>query len=52
LALTAEPAYVFVDDLVEAEPAVSRFFDDDVVGRVEFAVVIDYVGQGMLIKLR
>jgi hypothetical protein len=52
LALTAEPAYVFVDDFVEAEPAVRRFFDDDVAGRVEFAVVIDYVGQGMLIKLR
>jgi predicted O-methyltransferase YrrM len=53
LALTAEPAFVFVDDVDGAETAqaVKQFVEDDLGGRAEFEVPIDYIGGGLVIKL-
>jgi predicted O-methyltransferase YrrM len=53
LALTAEPDFVFVDDVDGAETAqaVKQFLEDDLGGRAEFAEPIDYIGGGLVIKL-
>jgi glycosyltransferase involved in cell wall biosynthesis len=53
LALTAEPTFIFVDDTeAEAKPAIEKFLREDLDGRVEYTVPIEYVGGGLVIKLR
>lgn len=55
LALTAEPTFIFVDDvddINEARPAVEKFLTDDVSGQVEFVFELDYIGGGLLIKMK
>jgi len=55
LALTANPTFIFVDDADDedqAKPAVEKFLREDLSGRVEYTVPIDYVGGGLVIKLR
>jgi glycosyltransferase involved in cell wall biosynthesis/predicted O-methyltransferase YrrM len=55
LALTANPTFIFVDDSdneTEAKPAIERFLNDDLKGRVEFTMAVDYMGGGLVIKLR
>ncbi|MBA2647767.1 MAG: hypothetical protein H0U81_13300 [Pyrinomonadaceae bacterium] len=51
LALTAEPTFIFVDDVSgEAEQAVNKFLAEDS-DRVAFACPIEYVGGGSVIKM-
>lgn len=55
LALTAAPEYIFVDDSddeANARPAVEKFLAEDVAGRVDFLFPIDYIGGGLVIKLK
>lgn len=55
LALTADPSFIFVDDADnpnEAKPAIEKFLREDLSGRVEYTVPIDYFGGGLVIKLR
>lgn len=55
LALSADPKYLFVDDAADrnqAAPAIEKFLRDDVAQRVLYTVPIDYVGGGLVIKLR
>lgn len=55
LALTADPEFIFVDDVsdkAEAGPAVEEFLRKDLKGRVDFTVKIDYTGGGLVIKLK
>jgi predicted O-methyltransferase YrrM len=55
LALTANPLFIFVDD-AEGEDgvqlAIKRFLSEDVRERVEYTVSIDYLGGGLVIKLK
>jgi hypothetical protein len=54
LALTANPAYIFIDDTDDrnnAGPALHRFRTEDLAGRVEFAFPVKYVGGGVVLKL-
>jgi len=55
LALTADPAFIFVDDADDenqAKPAIEKFLREDLNGRVEYTVPIEYLGGGLVIKLR
>ena len=55
LALTADPTFIFVDDAddeTQAKPAIEKFLREDVAGRVEYTVPIEYLGGGLVIKLR
>lgn len=53
LALTAEPDWIFVDDVTgEAERAVSMFLTDDAKGRVDFTCPVEYTGSGLVIRLK
>ncbi len=54
LALTADPRYIFVDDVdgEECGQAVKKFMDEDLKGRIEFAIKIDYIIGGLVIKLK
>lgn len=55
LALTAAPEYIFVDDSddeANAKPAIEKFLAEDVAGRVDFLYPIDYIGGGLVIKLK
>lgn len=54
LALTADPRYIFVDD-VDGEQcgrALKKFMKEDLKDRIEFAVKIDYIIGGVVIKLK
>jgi len=55
LALTAHPTFIFVDDAdddKQAKPAIEKFLSEDLKGRVEYTVPIEYLGGGLVIKLR
>ena len=55
LALTAKPAFIFVDDAADetaAKPAISDFLTTDLAGRVAYRVPINYIGGGLVIRLR
>jgi hypothetical protein len=53
LALTADPAFIFVDDAdAEAKPAIEKFLENDLKGRVAYTFPIQYVGGGLVIKLK
>lgn len=55
LALTADPTFIFVDDAadeLQAKPAIDKFLAEDLKGRVDYTVGIDYTGGGLVIKLR
>lgn len=55
LALTARPTFIFVDDAddkAQALPAIEKFLREDLEGRVEYTLPIDYIGGGLVIKLK
>lgn len=55
LALTARPTYIFVDDADDAnaaKPAIEKFLNEDLNDRVEYTFHVDYVGGGLVIKLK
>lgn len=54
LALTANPRFIFVDDAegAGAQLAIKRFLNEDVRSQVDYAIHIDYVGGGLVIKLK
>ncbi len=55
LALTARPTFIFVDDADDenqARPAIEKFLREDLAGRVEYTLPIDYIGGGLVIKLK
>ena len=55
LALTARPAFIFVDDAddkAQALPAIEKFLREDLEGRVEYTLPIDYIGGGLVIKVK
>jgi predicted O-methyltransferase YrrM len=55
LALTARPAFIFVDDADDKEqalPAIEKFLREDLEGRVEYTLPIDYIGGGLVIKVK
>lgn len=55
LSLTADPTFIFVDDADdenEAKPAIEKFLQEDLLGRVEFTFDVDYIGGGIVIKLK
>jgi glycosyltransferase involved in cell wall biosynthesis/predicted O-methyltransferase YrrM len=55
LALSAHPTFIFVDDAedeTQAKPAIEKFLREDLEGRVEYTVPIQYLGGGLVIKLR
>ncbi|MBD2743554.1 hypothetical protein [Coleofasciculus sp. FACHB-1120] len=53
LALTATPEFIFVDDVEgdEVRLAVEKFLNEDLKGRVEYTVKINYIGGGLVIKV-
>jgi len=54
LALTANPEFIFVDDCDDqngAKPAIEKFLQEDINGRVHYTVHISYIGGGLVIKL-
>ncbi len=55
LALTANPAFIFVDDSDDencAKPAIDKFVHEDLRDRVEYTYHIPYIDGGLLIKLK
>jgi hypothetical protein len=55
LALTADPTFIFVDDsedASQAKPAIEKFLKEDLLDRVDYTLAIDYLGGGLLIKLK
>ncbi len=55
LALTANPKFIFVDDAddpTQALPAIKKFLAEDLVGKVEYTVSLNYIGGGLVIKLK
>ena len=55
LALTARPKFIFVDDAedeTQAEPAIQKFLDTDLKVRCDYIVSIEYIGGGLVIKLK
>jgi predicted O-methyltransferase YrrM len=55
LALTADPAFIFVDDADDqnqALPAIEKFIREDLLGKIEYCIPLNYVGGGLLIKLK
>lgn len=55
LAMTASPAFLFIDDcddLKDAKPAIEKFLSHDLNGRVDYTVHIAYQGGGLVIKLK
>ena len=55
LALTANPDWIFVDDAVDrknAGAAIARFMARDLKDRLEYAVPIDYIEGGLVIRLK
>jgi glycosyltransferase involved in cell wall biosynthesis/predicted O-methyltransferase YrrM len=55
LALTANPSFIFVDDADDengAKPAIKKFVTQDLKGCVDYTFHINYVGGGVVIKLK
>jgi predicted O-methyltransferase YrrM len=55
LALTADPQFIFVDDADGedgAQVAIEKFLKEDVHNRVDFTAHIEYIGGGLVIKLK
>ncbi len=54
LALTAKPRFILVDDIngKECALAVKKFINHDVKGSVESLAIIEYEGNGLIIKLK
>ena len=55
LALTAHPTFIFVDDADDesgAKPAIDQFLLQDVDNLLDYTVHIDYIGGGLVIKLK
>jgi predicted O-methyltransferase YrrM len=55
LALSAHPHFIFVDDAedeAQAKPAIEKFLSEDLKGRVEYTLPLDYIGGGLIIKLK
>jgi predicted O-methyltransferase YrrM len=55
LALTVDPNFIFVDDAedeAQAKPAIEKFLREDLQERVEYTFPIDYIGGGLIIKLK
>jgi predicted O-methyltransferase YrrM len=55
LALTAGPRFIFVDDADGEDGvqlAIHRFLSEDLFDRVDYTVHIDYMGGGLVIKLK
>ncbi|HEX8853827.1 MAG TPA: hypothetical protein VF754_10090 [Pyrinomonadaceae bacterium] len=55
LALTAAPAFIFVDDAddeLQAKPAIEKFLSEDLAERVEYTFHVEYIGGGLVIKLK
>lgn len=55
LALTARPTFIFVDDAddeTQARPAIEKFLVEDLQDRVEYTLPVDYIGGGLVIKLK
>lgn len=55
LALTAKPSHIFVDDSdceLGAKPALEKFLAEDLKDEVDYFCGIDYIGGGLVIKLR
>jgi hypothetical protein len=54
LAFTAHPTFIFVDDADDpegAKPAIDKFVEEDLRGRVEYMTHVSYIGGGVVIKL-
>ncbi|HEV2705653.1 MAG TPA: hypothetical protein VGV59_06985 [Pyrinomonadaceae bacterium] len=55
LALTANPSFIFVDDAddeLQAKPAIEKFLSEDLRERVAYTFHVEYIGGGLVIKLR
>jgi predicted O-methyltransferase YrrM len=55
LALTADPDFIFVDDAadeLQAKPAIEKFLAEDLRERVDYTLDIDYLGGGVVIRLK
>jgi predicted O-methyltransferase YrrM len=55
LALTADPEFIFVDDADDenaAKPAIEKFLNEDLKGKVAYTFGVNYVGGGLVIKLQ
>ena len=53
LARTADPNFIFVDDSeAEAKPAIEKFLTADLKQEVAYTFPIDYVGGGLVIKVK
>lgn len=53
LALTADPDFIFVDDSdAEAKPAIDKFLTEDLKKKVAYTFPIQYLGGGLVIKVR
>jgi predicted O-methyltransferase YrrM len=55
LALTADPEFIFIDDAddeTSAQPAIERFLNEDLKGKVAYTVEVNYVGSGLVIRLQ
>lgn len=55
LALTAHPAFIFVDDAddeTQARPAVEKFLREDLEDRVKYTLPLDYIGGGLIIRVK
>ena len=55
LALTAHPTFIFVDDSDDetaAKPAIDQFLAQNVDNLLDYTVHIDYIGGGLVIKLK
>jgi len=55
LALTAEPSFIFVDDAedeAQARPAIEKFLNEDLKGRIRYTLPVDYIGGGLIIRLK
>jgi hypothetical protein len=55
LALTANPKFIFVDDADDPDqalPAIKKFIAEDLAGKVDYTVSLNYIGGGLVIKLK
>ena len=55
LSLTADPAFIFVDDANGEDGvqlAIKHFLREDICDRIDYTVQIDYQGGGLVIKLK
>jgi len=55
LSLTARPNFIFVDDAddeTQAKPAIEKFLTEDLKDGVDYTLPIDYIGGGLIIKLK